>query len=107
MEHIINKSQKYHYAKEGVLADGTFSSQDIYDSICGLILYYTKSIKEDNYFPDINISKLQKQKNYFSILQSLKLEHFQKINFKDKKMYLSIFLSLELECKNISSRGKI
>ena len=107
MEYIINRSQKYHQAKSGKLADGIFSSEEIHDCIYGLILYYLKSMKEDNIFPNINIENLQNQTNYLSILLDIKEKHFKKINFKDKKIFLSIILLLELKNKSSKTRGKI
>lgn len=107
MEYTTNRSEKYYSAKEGLIADGIFSSKEIYDTIFGLILYYLIKIKEENYLPNINISNLQKQKNYFIILQDFKNEHFKKINSKDKIIYLSIFLSLELIFSNIPNKAKI
>lgn len=107
MEHVINRTSKYHQAKNGILADGIFSEKEIYDSICGLILYYLKSIKEDKFFPSIDIESLQKQKNYLNILKEIKNEHFKKINFKDKKIFLIIFMNLELAQKPNLKRSKI
>lgn len=107
MKHIINKSQKYHDAKNGKLADGIFSSKDIYETTCGLILFYLKKIKEENYFPNINIEKLQDQKDFYIILQEIKSTHFKKISPKDKTLYLSIFLSLEFKHKKLNKIEKI
>lgn len=107
MKHIINKSEKYHCAKNGNLADGIFSSKDIYETICGLILFYLKKIKEDNQFPNMNIERLQEQENFFNILQEIKSNHFKKISTKDKTLYLSIFLSLELKHKKTNKIEKI
>lgn len=107
MEYIKNRTEKYHQAKKGILADGIFSDKEIYDAICGLILYYLKSIKEDNYLPNIKIKKLQRQEKYLTILKEIKDAHFQKINFKDKKIFLTIFMTLEFIEKSPSKRVKI
>lgn len=107
MKHVKNRTLKYHQAKQGILADGIFSDREIYDSICGLILYYLKSIKEENYLPNIKLQILQKQKNYLSILKEIKFSHFQKINFKDKKTFLTIFMTLEFIEKQHEKRVKI
>lgn len=107
MEHIINRTQKYHQAKEGVLADGIFSSTEVYDSICGLILFLLKCIKEDNYLPHIEINQLQKQKNYLLILKEIKKNHFKKMKIKDEKIFFTIFMVLELNEKTHSKISKI
>jgi hypothetical protein len=107
MEHVKNKSLKYHQAKNGILVDGIFSDDEIYDTICGLILFYLRKIKEENFLPKLNIKKLQEQKNYLHILNNIKKTHFKKINFKDKKIFLVIFMSLELIEKNKTGRVKI
>lgn len=107
MEHIINRTEKYHQAKLGIIADGIFSSEEIYDSIYGIIIYYLKSMKDDNYIPKINLSNLQNQDNYLKILSVIKKKYFTKINFQDKKTFLSIFLLLEMKNKFNSIKGKI
>ena len=107
MEHIINKSIKYHQAKKGFLEDGIFSYNDTYEIICGLIIFYLKSIKEDNYFPEIDLKILKKQKNYYNALSEIKKTHYQKISSKDKKIFFLIFLSLELDEKSKNNIQKI
>lgn len=107
MEHVINKSLLYHQAKKGILADGIFSDKEIYDCVCGLIIFYLIQIREKHTLPDIKIIKLQKQKNYFTIVESIKKEHFQKIQNKDKKIFLAIFMVLEMAEKPMIKRGKI
>lgn len=107
MKHILNKSEKYYQAKNGHLVDSILSSKEIYEVIYGLILYYMKMIKENQTFPLLDLNNLQKQINYSSILHDIKTNHFQKINSKDKKMYLAIFLSLEFTMKENSKREKI
>lgn len=107
MEYIKNKSLQYHQAKKGILADGIFCEKETYDSICGLIIFYLTCIKENKNFPDLNLIKLQEQKNYLSILKQIKEEHFHKINHKDIKIFMTIFMTLELSHKPKEKRGKI
>jgi len=107
MEHYVNRTKKYHQAKQGFLADGIFSYEETKDVICGLIIFLLKSIKDNNYFPDIDISKLQKQNKYKEIILEIKEDHFKKIAFKDKKLFFSIFLFLEMGNKKNQKREKI
>ena len=107
MEHYLNRTKKYHQAKQGYLADGIFSYEETKDAIQGLIIFLLKSIKENNYFPDIDISNLQKQKKYIDLLLEIKECHFKKIPFKDKKLFFSIFLFLEISNKKVQKREKI
>lgn len=107
MKNVKNKSLKYHQAKVGILADGILSSTEVYDCICGLIIYYINTIKENKILPDINLYKIQQQKNYLSILQQIKRDNFQKIHSKDKKIFMTIFMTLELTQKPTVKRGKI
>lgn len=107
MEHYINRTKKYHQAKQGLLADGIFSYEETKDAISGLIIFLLNSVKDKNYFPDIDISNLQKQNQYKEILLDIKEHHFKKILFKDKKLFFSIFLFLEMGNKKDKKREKI
>lgn len=107
MEHYINRTEKYHQAKQGFLADGIFSYEETKDAISGLIIFLLKSIKDNNHFPDIDISNLQKQNKYKELILDIKDSHFKKISFKDKKLFFSVFLFLEMENKKIQKREKI
>jgi hypothetical protein len=112
MEHYINRTKKYHQSKhgllaDGILADGIFSYKETKDAISGLIIFLLNSVKDKNYFPDIDITNLQKQNQYKEILLEIKEHHFKKILFKDKKLFFSIFLFLEMGNKKNKKREKI
>lgn len=107
MKHIFNKSDKYRYAKKGILHDGIYSIKDTEDCICGLILFFLKNMKEEKIFPQINILKVQKQKDYQIILKNIKNKYFQKINFNEKKIFLGIFMLLEFNHKSLIKKEKI